>query len=159
MTDRFKSCHLDQESPIFRAFFHALIFSLLSAMSVYCQHGCQRLLPASAANSFADWDLSLASCATTGNWMGRGYALSSRERKLQRSQPANRLGYNNKQFALVTCMSPCELSGRRKAVGQAEKISSLIFRPAFGFSLCALRTAGPALLACPEAGDGAPASV
>jgi len=86
--------------------------------------------------------------------MGRGgYALSSRGRKLQRSQPAMRLGRDNKQFAPVTCMSPRELPGKRKTAGQPEKQTSLFFGLSGGFSLCALRTVGPASLACPEAGN------
>jgi len=67
-----------------------------------------------------------------------------------------RLGRKNKQFAPVTYMSSCELPGKRKTAGQPEKQTRLFFGLACGFSLCALRTAGPASLACPEAGNGTP---
>jgi len=90
--------------------------------------------------------------------MGKEYALSSRGRKLQRSQRVNRLGYKNKQFAPVTCMPPCKLPGIRKTAGQPEKQTRLFFGLSGGFSLCALRTAGPASPACPEAEDGTPVS-
>jgi len=41
-------------------------------------------------------------------------------------------------------------SGHKKSL-KIDKTSKLVFRQFSGFSLCALRTAGPALLACPEA--------
>jgi len=50
-------------------------------------------------------------------------------------------------------MSPRELPGIRKTAGQTEKTNEFVFRLACGFSLCALRTAGPASPACPEAVD------
>jgi len=55
-------------------------------------------------------------------------------------------------------MSPSELPGKRKAAGQSKKQTRLFFGLSGGFSLCALRTAAPALLACPEAGNGTSAS-
>jgi len=49
-------------------------------------------------------------------------------------------------------------SGHKKSLKIAEKQACLFYRKFSGFSLCALRTTGPALLACPEAGNGAPVS-
>jgi len=92
--------------------------------------------------------------------IGRGgYALSSRGRKLQRSQPANRLERNSKQFAPVTWMPPTELPGKRKTAGQPKNKLVCFSGLPGGFSLCALRTAGPALLARPEAEDSTSVSV
>jgi len=48
--------------------------------------------------------------------------------------------------------------GHKKSLKIAEKQASLFYRQFSGFFLCALRTAGPALPACPEAGNGASAS-
>jgi len=45
-----------------------------------------------------------------------------------------------------------QASGHKKSLKIAEKQACLFYRKFSGFSLCALRTAGPALLACPEAG-------
>jgi len=42
-------------------------------------------------------------------------------------------------------------SGHKKNLKIADKTSLLVFRQFSGFSLCALRTAGPASPACPEA--------
>jgi len=70
------------------------------------------------------------------------YALSSRGRKLQRSQQANRLGHSNKQFAPVAWMSPCELPGISKTAGQPEKQTCLFFGLSGGFSLCACAQQG-----------------
>jgi len=42
-------------------------------------------------------------------------------------------------------------SGHKKSLKISDKTSKLVFRQFSGFSLCALRTAGPASLACPEA--------
>jgi len=56
-------------------------------------------------------------------------------------------------------MPPTELPGKRKTAGQPEKQTRLFFGLSGGFSLCALRTAGPASLACPEAEDSTPVSV
>jgi|GEM_PF-5718897 len=74
----------------------------------------------------------------TGIWQGE-YALSSRGRKLQRSQPANRLGRNNKQFAPVTWMSPTELPGKRKPAAVRKNELAHFLRSDTGFpcALCA----------------------
>jgi len=69
--------------------------------------------------------------------MGKGYALSSRGRKLQRSRLANRLGHKTKQFAPVTCMPPCELPGKRKTAGQPKNKLVCFLGLSGGFSLCA----------------------
>jgi len=50
-------------------------------------------------------------------------------------------------------------SGRKKSLKISDKTSLLVFRQFSGFSLCALRTAGPASLACPEAVENTPVSV
>jgi len=50
-------------------------------------------------------------------------------------------------------------SGHKKSLKISDKTSLLVFRQSSGFSLCALRTAGPALPACPEAGDSTPVSI
>jgi len=42
-------------------------------------------------------------------------------------------------------------SGHKKSLKISDKTSKLVFRQFSGFSLCALRTAGPASPACPEA--------
>jgi len=44
-------------------------------------------------------------------------------------------------------------SGHKKSLKISDKTSKLVLRQFSGFSLCALRTAGPASLACPEAVD------
>jgi len=89
----------------------------------------------------------------------RGLELCARARLGPGPIRANRLENNNKQSAPVTWMPPTELPGIRKTAGQPEKTNSFVFRLACGFSLYALRTAGPALLACPEAVDSILVSV
>jgi len=56
-------------------------------------------------------------------------------------------------------MPPRKLPGKRKTAGQPKNKRAYFLGLSYGFSLCALRTAGPASLACPEAADNAPVSV
>jgi len=50
-------------------------------------------------------------------------------------------------------------SGHKKSLKISDKTSLFVFRQFSGFFLCALRTAGPASLACPEAVDSTAALV
>jgi len=69
------------------------------------------------------------------------------------SRRANRLENNNKQFAPETRMTPRELPGTRKTVGQPENefIHFLVCPAVFRCALCAQRASEAG---CPEAVDG-----
>jgi len=74
-------------------------------------------------------------------------------------KPAGEPAWVQKQTICACDLSVAKrASGHKKSLKISDKTSMLVFRQFSGFSLCALRTAGPASLACPEAVDTAPAS-
>jgi len=84
--------------------------------------------------------------------MGKGYALSSRGRKLQRSQPANRLGRNNQQFAPAACMAQRKLPGNRKTAGQP-KNKRVCFSVCPAVFRCALAHSRASFAGLPGSGE------